>query len=181
MPLESISTHEDSLLIGWSFPSPTRDLWDGLTDRTLLSQWLGQPIECDMRAGGRLVVEHGEGYASHSDIMEADPPHRLAMTWNFPDEPESRLLFELHPSDPGTRLELTHQDLGSFVGSYGPGWITHLTYLEAAISGTPLVTAQFWQLHATVEALYNDRRPAATGTTHATVYSAAAPLPPLTR
>ncbi|UWX98409.1 SRPBCC domain-containing protein [Arthrobacter zhaoxinii] len=154
MPLTSVSADNGSLAIAWSFSASVEAVWNGLTDAGLLSQWLGRPIECDVRTGGTVAVDHGEGYRSRSVITEMARPQKLAMTWEFPEEPVSRIAIRLRTVDAGTLLEFAHHDLGTLVDSYGPGWITHLTYLEAAVAGAALPNAQFWPLHSTLETLY---------------------------
>lgn len=153
MSLTSISSGNGALVIAWSFAAPAQTVWAGFNDRTLLPQWLGQPLECDVRAGGSIVVDHGGGTLSRSIVTEVNPPRRLVMSWEFPNEPESRIAFTLRPSDSGTTMELLHSGLGDLVGSYGPGWITHLTFLEAAVDGAPLPWSQFWPVYASLEAL----------------------------
>lgn len=153
MPLSKHSVHDGTLRVTWSLPFEPDLAWVAFADSEILGQWLGHPIERDLRPGGRLAIEHGEGYLSRSIVAEANPPHRLAMSWSFPDEPESKVSFTLHPSFSGTALDLVHRDLGELTASYGPGWITHLTYLEAAITGRPLDMEHFWPLHATITAL----------------------------
>lgn len=154
MPLSSLAPEDDSLTISWLLAVPAQTVWAGFRDPALLSQWLGRPLVCDAKPGGRIVVDHGGGCLSRSVVTEADEPRRLAMTWDFPDEPDSQIAFALHPAESGTRMELVHNGLGSLVDSYGPGWVTHLTYLEAAVGGTPLPWSQFWPLHTSFEMLY---------------------------
>lgn len=154
MPLTSITTDNDVLSISWSFAVTVESVWAGFEDREVLSQWLGRPSNWDTTPGGTLVVDHGGGYISRSVVTEADPPRRLSMSWEFPDEPGSRITVTLRPEEAGTRMVLVHHDLGNLMNSYGPGWSTHLTYLEAAVSGAPLPPSQFWPLHATLERLY---------------------------
>lgn len=154
MPLTSVSTANGSLLISWAFAAPAQAVWAGFTDAALLSQWLGRPLECDARTGGTIVVDHSGGYVSRSVITDMDEPRRLAMSWEFPEEPASRIQIRLHDTEAGAAMEFVHHDLGAIVDSYGPGWITHLTYLEAAVAGAPVPAALFWPLHSTLETLY---------------------------
>jgi uncharacterized protein YndB with AHSA1/START domain len=156
MSLSALSLNNDAVVVCWSFQAPIEAVWRGLTDPALLSRWLGTAVETDIRTGGRLVIDHGEGQLSRSEVTEAEAPHRLTMTWEFPDEPRSRVAVELRESDEGTAVELTHTglDLGA---SYGPGWTTHLTYLEAALQGDTIPPSQFWKLYATFAALRNER------------------------
>lgn len=154
MPLASISTFDGVVRIIWCFTAPVQTVWSGITDRSLLPQWLGQPLECDLRAGGGIIVDHGGGTLSRSVVTGLVPQQRLAMTWEFPDEPASSIGLTLSGQPgAGTTMEFSHSGLGSLVGSYVPGWITHLTYLEAALSGAPLSSSQFWPLYASFEVL----------------------------
>ncbi|MCC3301735.1 SRPBCC domain-containing protein [Arthrobacter sp. zg-Y895] len=157
MPLTSVSTADGTLRISWTFPAPAQAVWAGFTDAALLSQWLGLPVECDVRTGGTIVVDHSGGYLSRSVITDVDEPRRLAMSWEFPEEPESRIQIRLRDAEEGTGLDFRHHDLGALVDSYGPGWITHLTYLEGAVAGAAIPAGQFWPLHATFETLYGAR------------------------
>ncbi|MCQ1953697.1 SRPBCC domain-containing protein [Arthrobacter sp. zg-Y238] len=154
MPLTSVSTADGSLLISWAFSAPAQAVWAGFTDAALLSQWLGRPLECDARTGGTIVVDHSGGYLSRSVITDMDEPRRLAMSWEFPEEPESRISIRLGDTEAGAVMDFVHYGLGTLVDSYGPGWITHLVYLEAAVAGAAIPAAQFWPLHSTFETLY---------------------------
>ncbi len=83
-------------------------------------------------------------------VKEIGPGHRFAVTWEFPEEPLSRMAVEVDSSAGGTLLTLRHTGLGELRDSYALGWLTHLTYLEASVEGTPLPFEQFWNLHATL-------------------------------
>jgi len=151
MPLVAVSPHTDIARIAWSFAHPVEAVWAALTEPDAIAQWLGAVEECDVRPGGTLVVDHGEGVRSRSAVVEATPPHRLTMTWDFPDEPASHVAITLRASEERTVLELVHSELAELAESYRIGWITHLTYLEAVAGGVPLPASQFWSLHATLQ------------------------------
>ena len=138
MSLTSLAADDDALVMAWSFPAPVHTVWTCLTDPTLLTRWLGRPIECDVRVGGAIMVDHGEGYLSRSVVSEVEPQHRVVMSWEFPAEPPSRLGITLRPSGEGTAMELAHDGLGDLVAAYAPGWATHLTFLEATIAGASI-------------------------------------------
>lgn len=154
MPLSSVSSRDGTLVVAWSFTLPVEAVWSGLTDPTTLPLWLGDPVECDIRSGGRLIIDHGGGYLSRSDVTEAEAPGRMLMTWEFPDEPQSRIDFELRKSREGTVATLVHSELGALINSYDFGWMTHLTFLEAAAEGDPMPISQFWNLYATFESVH---------------------------
>jgi uncharacterized protein YndB with AHSA1/START domain len=156
MSLSALALKDGAVTVSWSFQAPVAAVWRGLTDPALLSQWLGTVIEIDIRAGGSLVIDHGQGQLSRSAVTEAEAPHRLTMTWEFPDEPRSQVTVELRESDEGAAAKLTHTG-PDLAASYGAGWTTHLTYLEAAVQGETIPPSQFWKLYATFAALRDER------------------------
>ena len=155
MSLLSWSCRDSELEITWTLAHGPERVWLGLSTAGLIAQWLGKAVECDIAAGGRLHIDHGEGYISRSDITAVDVPTRLAMTWEFPDEPPSAVSIVLQTDDMGasTVLTLVHSGLGDLTDSYRAGWMTHLSYLEAAVDGSPLPSSEFWNLHATLDVL----------------------------
>lgn len=155
MSLSALALNDGAVTVSWSFQAPIAAVWRGLTDPALLSRWLGTVVEIDIRTGGRLVIDHGQGQLSRSEVTEAEAPHRLTMTWEFPDEPRSRIAVELRESDEGAAAKLTHTG-PDLAASYGPGWTTHLTYLEAAVQGETIPLSQFWKLYATFAALRSE-------------------------
>lgn len=153
MPLTRFSTDDGVLTVSWTFSVPPQAVWDAFGQPRLLSQWLGTALECDLAAGGMLRIDHGEDTVSRSRVKTAREPERLAMSWEFPDEPESDLDIAFAAAETGSTLELRHRGLGALAGSYLPGWLTHLAFLEAAVSGSPLPWGQFWSFYATLDAL----------------------------
>lgn len=121
VPLSTIAIDDATLVVTWSLAVPVETVWAAFSDPDLLAQCLGRAIEYDLAAGGHLVVDHGDGYLCSSAVTEARPPHRLALTWQSPDELESRVAITLRASAAGTEVELVHSDLGDLVESYGPG------------------------------------------------------------
>jgi uncharacterized protein YndB with AHSA1/START domain len=56
-----MSSHDGVLVVSWSFAAPIEAVWSALTDPALLSRWLGEAVECDVRVGGSLVVDMARG------------------------------------------------------------------------------------------------------------------------
>lgn len=42
-----------------------------------------------------------------------DEPHQLAMSWEFPEEPVSRIHVRLHAAEEGTLMDFMHHGLGA--------------------------------------------------------------------
>ncbi len=150
----SESSDDEGVELRWSFARGIDDIWAGLTDPQFLPQWIGQPVETDLTAGGRFVIDHGDGALSRSQLIEVQRPHLLVMTWEFPDEPVSHIRIDLTAQDDvTTTAQLVHSGLAELTADYRIGWVTHFTYLEAAVDGSPLPGEQFWNLYATLTAL----------------------------
>lgn len=152
MPLTHIDEAVDVTLT-WHMQASTARLWQCLTDAHLLNQWLGRLVGGAVRTGSDLVVDHGDGYLCSSRVIEYVEGKRLDFTWQFPDEPPSRVALELDESDGMSVLRLRHSELGDLADSYRVGWCVHLAYLEAASLGTPLPPSMFWPIHGTMAQL----------------------------
>jgi uncharacterized protein YndB with AHSA1/START domain len=149
MPLiqRSIRTANNRVLHVWSIAVPSNRLWWGLTDSEALPRWLGKLSAGSFVTGHVIRIEHAEDYTCTSRIQECEPGRRLAMTWEFPDEPLSTVLITLSPEPNATRLTLTHDGLGDEAPNYLTGWHTHLLYLEALLLCMPRSMADFWSTY----------------------------------
>lgn len=160
MPLVEQVREHDAVRLIWRLGFAPNSVWSHVTDVERLAEWIALPLSGGFAIGQELVMDHGEGYVSVSPILASDPGRALTMGWRFPDEPPSTvdLTFEPTPSadqptTDATHLTLTHTGLGELTGSYLPGWITHLTYLEASLHGDPLPFSAFWRLYETHDRL----------------------------
>ena len=90
-------------------------VWHALTDRDELSDWLGGAVELEMCPGGHGTIVDDEGMVRHALIRDVDPERRLSLRWWPEDGPEdgpvSEVIFELCPTDGGTRLVVTETPL----------------------------------------------------------------------
>lgn len=154
MPLRSRACTDGDLTFTWSVPAARADVWECLVSSARMAEWLGTPTVFDLRPGGELVVDHGDGYLCRSRITDFREGIQLSLTWNFPDEPETIVTFSLQePATAGSDLVLEHRRLGSLIDSYRTGWLTHLTFFEASLLGEPIPTSQFWNINSTFDHL----------------------------
>jgi uncharacterized protein YndB with AHSA1/START domain len=100
-----------------TYDAPAADVWDACTDPERIPRWF-LPVTGDLRLGGRFQLEGNAG----GEIVECDPPRRLAVTWEFGGK-ASVVILDLTPAgDAATELRLRH-----LVGdddhwaTYGPG------------------------------------------------------------
>ncbi len=91
-------------------------VWRALTDPDELGDWLGGPVELEMRPGSNGTVVDDEGTLRHALIRDVDPERRLSLRW-WPTDgdgmggPVSEVTFELCPTESGTRLVVTETPL----------------------------------------------------------------------
>ncbi len=122
------------------FKSPVERVWAAITDPEELSCWLAD-TEIELVEGGRFDLQfrlRADETRSFGRITAVVPNRLLEFTW-YPDQlGDSRVRFELTPTEEGCTLVLTHR----FPISYGVaetlgGWHVHLDALELLLSGTP--------------------------------------------
>jgi uncharacterized protein YndB with AHSA1/START domain len=130
-------------------PGPVERVWDYLTRSELRRQWLaagdmqmktGSSFELVWRNNeltnppGKRPDGFGDEHRMQSTIIEADPPRKLAFTWQGGGD----VTFTLEPRGERTLLTVVHRGLterGTRM-KVGPGWHSHLDVLVARMSGT---------------------------------------------
>lgn len=126
-------------------------LWRALTDSDFVPQyWLGVRAEADWRLGGawKLVLPDGT-LADTGELVEFEPPRRLAIKWKNEFMPElaaegwSHCLFELEPEGEAVRLSVTHSvpvEKSKLVQAVSGGWPKILSNLKSLLeTGKPVV------------------------------------------
>jgi uncharacterized protein YndB with AHSA1/START domain len=123
-------------------------LWSALTDREFTRQyWLGAHCESDWKPGSpwKLAFEDGR-VADSGEIVEADPPRRLAIKWRNQWSPElnaegySLCTFEIEivPSDSGEAVKLSvihsiDRPESAFIKAVSGGWPRILSNLKSLL------------------------------------------------
>jgi len=111
-------------------------VWRALTDRQKLSAWL-MPNDFEPLLGHRFTFrskpQPGWDGVTHCEVVELEPPRRLAFTWRGgagPGKPltlDTVVRFTLTPDGDGTRLRLEHTGFSGVKGVLlsflmGAGW-----------------------------------------------------------
>lgn len=104
------------------------EAWSAVTAPERLVRWMAT-YSGEFRTGGEWVAlgSGGEVY-TRGRVLECEPRHRFATTWQHLEEPESLVTVTIDPHPEGARLRLRHQHLRDV--TYGPGWQTYLEQLD---------------------------------------------------
>jgi uncharacterized protein YndB with AHSA1/START domain len=149
-------------------PGSVERVWDYLTKSELRRKWLAAG-DMDTKAGaafelvwrnneltnppGRRPDGFGDEHRMQSTIIEADPPRKLAFTWQGGGD----VTFTLEPRGDRTLLTVVHRGLterGTRM-KVGPGWHSHLDVLAARMSGTE--PEPFWDRWSQLQTEYEKR------------------------
>jgi Uncharacterized conserved protein len=132
-----IRTTPEKLFEALTKPDFTRQYWFGVTQET---DW-------KIGAGWKLVLSDGR-IADTGEVLEYDPPRRLAVKWRNEFRPElkaegySRCVMEIEPAGDIVKLTITHtidHDGGKFIQAVSGGWPKILSSLKSLLeTGVPL-------------------------------------------
>jgi uncharacterized protein YndB with AHSA1/START domain/DNA-binding transcriptional ArsR family regulator len=127
-------------------------IWRAMTDGVETEQYYyGTRVGSTWEPGARIVYEYPDGrVAADGEVLEADPPRRLAMTFHARWDPEIeaegpvRMTWEVEPAGDGSsRLTVTTSGAGARTAVDFSGGIVYIvsglkTYLE---TGAPMAAA----------------------------------------
>ena len=139
-PLGEVNRRDDGrydLVFRRRIHKPLEKVWAALTVPERLADWFAT-VELELRVGGKYrIVWEDHGYSVDGEIVEFEPPTRLAHTWPDPDpaRPPALVRYELEPDGDGCRL--TFSNLGvpaQYLGAVA-GWHVFLEALPGAADG----------------------------------------------
>ena len=140
-----IMTKAKSRYVYVTFIKTTPDaLWKALTTPEFMAQyWFGVSMHSDWKAGSswKMLRENGELMDS-GEILAADPPHRLMMSWRNEFRPELKAegqafcTYDLEQVDGAVKLTVTHViDVADakFITAVSGGWPRILSNLKSLL------------------------------------------------
>ena len=102
--------------------------------------WWGLGSAIDARPGGRMLIRHANGVEVVGEVLEVDPPHRIAFTYGYaagtPIPPgASKVTVRLDEHPVGTLLQLTHEFADAdALEQHEQGWRFQLSLFSNAIA-----------------------------------------------
>jgi uncharacterized protein YndB with AHSA1/START domain len=114
--------------------APPDEVWEALTDATLLCEWLAPEVELDPREGGELVCRFADGEERRGEIAVVEEAERLAFTWHREEGGECWVEWTLDAVAEGTRLTVieTATPAGPTLGA-AAGWTPRLASLRLVL------------------------------------------------
>jgi uncharacterized protein YndB with AHSA1/START domain len=95
-------------------PQPREQVWRGLTDSTELAHWMF-PNDFEPRVGHHFAFQvppnpkvNFDGITVRCEVLECEPPLRLAFSWSAGGLEGTQVRFRLEPDGEGTRLFFEH-------------------------------------------------------------------------
>jgi uncharacterized protein YndB with AHSA1/START domain len=126
--------------------SPER-LWEALTSGEVTrTYWFDRRVESSWTPGAPVTFYVGDTdeVSDSGEVLEADPPRRLAYTFAPVGYEITRVTFDLEPVADGVRLRLVHDRLAdpADVDDWRNGWTPILTNLQNHLEGRAVETAR---------------------------------------
>ena len=81
------------------------EVWDALTEETLLREWLADEVELSPEPGGEIVCRYADGEERRGEVELVEEAERLAWSWWREDDASpTRVELVLDAVAEGTRL-----------------------------------------------------------------------------
>ena len=127
------------------------ELWEALTDPSFIRRyWYGVNVECAWKRGAPWKMALADGrLADAGEILEIDPPRRIAIRWQNEWNPEmkaegpSRCTIDLAPLDDAVKLTITHEldrPESKFIAGVASGWPYTLANLKSLLETGEVAT-----------------------------------------
>lgn len=147
-PVSQISP-DNNVITGEIFVSAPRErVFEALTDPQQAVQWWGQndryrfsEFSLDARVGGKWSSSGSRqnmgSFKIEGEILEVDPPRRLAYTWLSSWLPkDTKVVWDLENHNGGTLVKVTHTGFGGDADqakNHIIGWSSVLGWLQAYV------------------------------------------------
>ena len=127
-------------------PQPRELVWRAIADSAALAEWMF-PNDFVPRVGHRFTFQvppnpkvNFDGLVVRCEVLECEPPSRLAFSWAAGGLADTQVSFQLEPDGEGTRLLFEHSGFDASwpaqaVRGAEFGWTKMLGQLPAVVAG----------------------------------------------
>ncbi|MBB5806786.1 uncharacterized protein YndB with AHSA1/START domain [Saccharothrix ecbatanensis] len=128
----------DFVYVTYIESTPER-VWEALTDADVTAEYWGRRNISDWQVGSTWSHRRVDGSEVDDvvgEVVEADPPRRLVVTWADPAEPSatSTVTFRVEPHGAIVRLTVTHAGLAEAESAQAAsGWAAVLSNLKSLL------------------------------------------------
>lgn len=132
-------------------------VWDGLINKEITQKYWGRHNKSDWEIGSKWEHVRMDGsniVDVHGQVLEVDPPTKLVVTWNGPQESKTHepapsvVTYDLVALGPDTKLTVTHSQLNKdsvMHNGVTQGWQAVLSNLKTTLeTGKPL-SSEKWE------------------------------------
>jgi uncharacterized protein YndB with AHSA1/START domain len=109
------------------------EVWEALTDESLLSEWRAPEVELDPREGGELVCRFEDGEERRGQIALVEEAERLAFHWHREEGGESWVEWLVDAVADGTRLTVIETAAPAGPMLAAANWAPRLTSLRLVL------------------------------------------------
>lgn len=125
-------------------------IWEALTRPAFQRQyWFGMHIDSDFKAGSSWSLQFEDGrVADEGEVLQADPPRRLVISWRHRMRPEltaegeARASFDIEQAEGSVKLTVVHEidhAESKLIQAVSGGWPSILSSLKSLLeTGEPL-------------------------------------------
>lgn len=123
------------------FAQSTEEVWAMLTENPKLQQWFSELTIEDLRKGGAIKFDMGNGEYENMAILDYEDGKKLAFEWG-----EDEVRFGLSSENGETRLELveTITKIIPHTAKDLAGWHVCLDAIEALLEGKEIAREEEW-------------------------------------
>lgn len=127
-------------------------VWEALTDADLTAEYWGHQNVSDWRPGSPWAHRRTDGSGVDDvvgQVVEAEPPHRLVMTWTYPADGSraSTVAFTVEPHGSVVKLTVVHDDLldEDERAQAAAGWAAVLSNLKSLLETGRVLSTVPWE------------------------------------
>ncbi|MDH3693969.1 MAG: SRPBCC domain-containing protein [Gammaproteobacteria bacterium] len=126
--------------------APSNKVWEAITNPDIVNQYYLAPLAgIALELNGEIYYGMNDDRMIDGEILEIEDGAKLVHSFTFthrPDDPPSRVMYELTPTDKMTALRLRHDQFPSVNGMFADineGWDVILSSMKTLLeTGKPL-------------------------------------------